>query len=265
MNLEMIGLFLASLRKERGLTQEALGEQIGVTNKTVSRWEKGNYLPPAEMLKALSEFYGVSINEILSGRRLEAQEYRPKAEENIRSAMENSPFTIGERLNYYKKKWRRDHLGGTLAVCCALLGVYVVGLMNQRGWSALVLLGMFFWLICRRNEMMIYVENHVYGAEERTEASRPGERLYRYIRILMPAALAVSVLILVDLGDNLLYSMIPELNDGLTIRGDFSLLLFGDDGWSREEYFHGFSRVLRITGWLLAGNLGLVCVERKKK
>lgn len=40
-----MGKFIAALRKEKGLTQEKLGEKLGVTNKTVSRWENGNYMP----------------------------------------------------------------------------------------------------------------------------------------------------------------------------------------------------------------------------
>ena len=46
MNMQKIGSFLAELRKEKNLTQDELGAQIGVTNKTISRWETGNYLPP---------------------------------------------------------------------------------------------------------------------------------------------------------------------------------------------------------------------------
>lgn len=45
MDLVQIGKFIAELRKDQKLTQEQLGEKIGVTNKTVSRWENGNYLP----------------------------------------------------------------------------------------------------------------------------------------------------------------------------------------------------------------------------
>ena len=47
MDMISIGKFIAALRKEKGLTQEQLGEKLGVTNKTVSRWETGTYLPPA--------------------------------------------------------------------------------------------------------------------------------------------------------------------------------------------------------------------------
>ena len=60
--MQKIGSFLAELRKEKNLTQDELGEQIGVTNKTISRWENGNYLPPVEMLLILSKLYDVGIN-----------------------------------------------------------------------------------------------------------------------------------------------------------------------------------------------------------
>ena len=70
MDLLSIGNFIAQLRKQRGFTQEQLGEQIGVTNKTVSRWETGVYMPPADALMKMSELFGVTVNELLSGKRL---------------------------------------------------------------------------------------------------------------------------------------------------------------------------------------------------
>ena len=88
MDQKKIGQFLQTLRKEKELTQEQLGEKLGVTNKTVSRWETGTYLPPAEALLAMSELFSVSINEILSGKRLSEEEYRAAAEENLEHAMQ---------------------------------------------------------------------------------------------------------------------------------------------------------------------------------
>lgn len=58
MDLLQIGKFIAELRKEQKFTQEQLGEKMGVTNKTVSRWENGNYLPSADMLLAMSRLFG---------------------------------------------------------------------------------------------------------------------------------------------------------------------------------------------------------------
>lgn len=83
MDMQRIGNFLAELRKDRNLTQEELGEQVGVTNKTVSRWENGNYLPPVEILQMLSKLYNVSINELLSGKRFDDEQYKENAEEYI--------------------------------------------------------------------------------------------------------------------------------------------------------------------------------------
>ena len=71
MDMVQMGEFLATLRKEKKWTQAELGEKLGVTNKTVSRWETGNYLPPVEMLEQLSELYGLTINELLCGKKLE--------------------------------------------------------------------------------------------------------------------------------------------------------------------------------------------------
>ena len=84
MDTKKMGTFLAKLRREHNLTQEQLGEKLGVTNKTVSRWENGNYLPPAEMLQALSELYNVTINEILSGERLPEEAYRERPRRTLR-------------------------------------------------------------------------------------------------------------------------------------------------------------------------------------
>ena len=70
MNTKIIGQFLKELRKEKNMTQEELGSRVGVTNKTISKWENGNYMPPVDVLVLLSEIYNVSINEILSGRRI---------------------------------------------------------------------------------------------------------------------------------------------------------------------------------------------------
>lgn len=71
MDTKQIGRFLKELRKSEKMTQEELGDRVGVTNKTISKWENGDYMPPIDVLMLLSEIYGVSINEILNGRRLE--------------------------------------------------------------------------------------------------------------------------------------------------------------------------------------------------
>ena len=78
-----IGKFIDTLRKEKGLTQEKLGEKLGVTNKTISRWESGNYIADVEMLSRLSIEFGVSISELISDERLLTGDFKKAADNNL--------------------------------------------------------------------------------------------------------------------------------------------------------------------------------------
>ncbi len=144
------------------MTQEQLGEKLGVSNKTVSRWETGTYLPPVEMLQTMGTLYGITINEILSAERLPEAGYQEKAEENIKAALAASAFSLAERVAFFKKKWRKEHaweLALGLLVAAALL---CAGIFWKNG---LQFVG-YFWAIgfvlWRENQMMAYVESHAY-------------------------------------------------------------------------------------------------------
>ena len=73
MDVKKIGLFLKELRKEKHITQEELAEKLGVSNRTVSRWETGLNMPDFDVLIELSDFYGVEIKEILEGEKKEKE------------------------------------------------------------------------------------------------------------------------------------------------------------------------------------------------
>jgi len=64
------GAYLAMLRKARGQTQQEAAEQLGVSNKTISKWESGGGLPDITVLPALAELYGVTVDDILAGETL---------------------------------------------------------------------------------------------------------------------------------------------------------------------------------------------------
>ena len=69
MNPKKIGKFLKLLRNEKGITQEQLAEILGVSGRTVSRWETGNNLPDLSILIQISEYYDIEIKEILNAER----------------------------------------------------------------------------------------------------------------------------------------------------------------------------------------------------
>ena len=64
-----VGAFLKDLRKEKGITQEQLAEKLGVSGRTISRWETGKNMPDISLLVEIAEFFDVSIPEIIKGER----------------------------------------------------------------------------------------------------------------------------------------------------------------------------------------------------
>ena len=68
-----IGAFLRELRKEHDLSQEQLADRFNVSSRSVSRWENGRTLPDFDLLIELADHYGVSIDEIMDGKRKEEQ------------------------------------------------------------------------------------------------------------------------------------------------------------------------------------------------
>lgn len=67
--MNAFGDFLYELRKEKGMTQANLAERLGVTNKAVSKWETGEALPETSLLVPIAEVFGVTVDELLKGRR----------------------------------------------------------------------------------------------------------------------------------------------------------------------------------------------------
>lgn len=67
MNQKKIGLYLKDLRKQKGLTQEEFSELLGVSNRSISRWENGVNMPTLELLLEIAKYYEVSMDEILDG------------------------------------------------------------------------------------------------------------------------------------------------------------------------------------------------------
>ena len=85
MDSNKIGAFIAELRKEKGLTQSALAEQLNISNRTVSKWENGDGYPDITIIPKLAEILGVTTDELFSGER---------AEQNEEEAVEKPLFEV---------------------------------------------------------------------------------------------------------------------------------------------------------------------------
>ena len=145
-----------------------LGKELGVTNKTISRWENGNYMPDIEMFQTLSALFGVSINELLSGCRLSENEFRAEADKNILSVAKTTAFDHKEQTVFWKKKWLKDHIS-LIALWLVLFAVFCIFAYGKRNvflisLTPLAAVGIYCGL---RNQMMSYMEEKVYDPPEK--------------------------------------------------------------------------------------------------
>lgn len=83
MEQNLIGEFIATCRKEKGLTQMQLAEKLNITNRAVSKWETGKCMPDASLMLDLCDMLGITVNELLSGERITMEDYQKRAEENL--------------------------------------------------------------------------------------------------------------------------------------------------------------------------------------
>lgn len=90
MDLVKIGKYIAEKRKNLGLTQKQLAEKIGMSDKSVSKWERGICLPDVSLYFDLCSILGISINEFLAGEDIVHENIEKKSEENIISVVTDS-------------------------------------------------------------------------------------------------------------------------------------------------------------------------------
>lgn len=99
MNQQKIGIFIAQCRKEKKLTQVELAEKLGVTDRSVSKWETGKCMPDLSLFKPLCNEFEITINELLSGEKLTKEIYQDKFEENILNTINYSNQKIDQKNN----------------------------------------------------------------------------------------------------------------------------------------------------------------------
>lgn len=99
MDAKTTGRFIAELRKQKGYTQKELAERIMVTDKAISRWETGKGLPETSLLKPLGDALGVSVGELLSGKKIEEAKMKDQADRIILDALKYSSRMLAKIIN----------------------------------------------------------------------------------------------------------------------------------------------------------------------
>ena len=115
MDQKKTGIFLRELRKTIGLTQEQVAEKLGISSRTISRWETGTYMPDISMLVQIAEMYDVDVREIIDGER---------KEENMNSEVKEVAEKMADYSTMEKNnmlKWFKMMGIGTMIISLCLM------------------------------------------------------------------------------------------------------------------------------------------------
>ena len=97
MNQEKIGKFIAYCRKNKNITQQELAEKLGVSDRTIGNWENGRNMPDLSLFKPLCTELDITLNDLISGEKVNEKDYQEKLEENIINTIDYSNKKIKNR------------------------------------------------------------------------------------------------------------------------------------------------------------------------
>ena len=130
-----IGKFIAECRKEKGLTQMNLADKLGITDKAISKWERGIAMPDSSIMLLLCDMLGISVNELLSGEKIEMENSVQKNEElliEMTKELEKKNKTI----------WSSMWTIMIISITALFAGIFVAAFLIPEGvWQLVTILG----------------------------------------------------------------------------------------------------------------------------
>jgi len=146
MNNEKMGQFIAELRKSHQMTQKDLAEKLDVSDKAVSKWERGLSCPDISLLSPLSNLLGITASELLNGERTDTKTLN--VETSVTNALEYVDKTAKSKLKLAQS------ILATIFSISILLGIFVVSIVDLAisdafTWSLIpISASVFAWLVC---------------------------------------------------------------------------------------------------------------------
>lgn len=162
MNQEKIGKLIAECRKEKKMTQVELANKLSVTDKSVSKWENGKCLPDVSLYKDLCNILGITLNEFFAGEKIKEEKFKEQADINLFNALENSSFTLKEKIKYYDKKWDKEHFFELTIAMIIIVGFIIYGFVKDNGIQFIFMIVGFTYGIWETNRKKTYIERNMY-------------------------------------------------------------------------------------------------------
>ena len=135
MDLEKIGKFIAKKRQENNYTQESLAEKLDVSNRAISKWERGICLPDANNMAKLCSLFKITYNELLSGEEIAEDDYEKRAEKILE---EFSRIETAQN----KKFFLYENVIGYMATVPFLILCFVASYVEMPIWARAVLIAL---------------------------------------------------------------------------------------------------------------------------
>ncbi|MBO5037311.1 MAG: helix-turn-helix domain-containing protein [Clostridia bacterium] len=128
-----IGKFIADCRKEKKITQMQLAEKLGITDKAVSKWERGIALPDSSIMLKLCEILGITVNDLLSGEVVSMDNYNKELENNLIEM-------VRQKEEADKRLLSLEIVLGIIAVLPLIAAAIITGIVHMEEWKAALLI-----------------------------------------------------------------------------------------------------------------------------
>ena len=139
-----IGRFIAECRKMKNLTQKQLAEKLSITDKAISKWERGITMPDTSLMLELCDILSISVNELLSGEKINMENSNQKNEQlllDMAKELEKKNKTI----------WSSMWAIMTVSMTALIAGIFIAVFLIPEGiWRLITILGIFvvFLIVC---------------------------------------------------------------------------------------------------------------------
>ena len=164
MDNQKFGAFVSSLRKEKGWTQVELAEHLNVTDKAVSKWERGLGFPDIKLIEPLADALGVSILEIMRSERINEQNF---TRENATEAITN----VISVVEYQRKIERRNIIIASISIAVLIMSAFLIDNMEIEGFFMaclpIIMIGIGVFLLVlsihRKRQKLTYLTMLILG------------------------------------------------------------------------------------------------------
>lgn len=180
MDQEKIGKFILELRKDKKMTQQELADKIGVTDRAISKWENGRGMPDISLMKPLCEILDITLNELISGEKIDKKEYQKKSDENI---LKTIKYT-NKKTNFFKK-----FLICLISVFLILILMFIIDVrkMNQNEEVVFSTWGFDYFPAINLNdeEIEIAVRNYLIEKGDNESKHYDGEKTFVSMKVFL--------------------------------------------------------------------------------